>query len=172
MILFLVGEGGRVYVEWWEGVYDRGWWVGVLWCASPFLCVCVLELTSNKTPPSHQQQDGHANYMRHASGQIYGVSRQVARYVSQNSAILHRYANEDTSFGAWLLGLDIDYINEGRFCCQSRDQCSEQTSDSNMCIGYVESCAGICNMEERMERIYFECMHDPLGRKAQQAIEQ
>lgn len=93
----------------------------------------------------------------------------MARYIAQNAAILHRYANEDTSFGAWMLGLDIKYEHEGRFCCQSRRDCDKQTDDSNTCIGFVESaCAGICNMEERMERIYLSCMKDPLHRKASQ----
>jgi hypothetical protein len=32
--------------------------------------------------------------MRHASGQFYGVSAPVARYIKQNAPILHHYANE------------------------------------------------------------------------------
>lgn len=40
-------------------------------------------------------QNGEAaQYMRHASGQFYGVSAPVARYIKQNAPILHHYANE------------------------------------------------------------------------------
>lgn len=35
--------------------------------------------------------------MRHASGQFYGVSAPVARYIKQNAPILHHYANEVTA---------------------------------------------------------------------------
>lgn len=36
------------------------------------------------------------------AGQIYGLSRPVARFIAQNEAILHRYANEDVSVSlAW-----------------------------------------------------------------------
>ena len=40
------------------------------------------------------QTGGSAQYMRHASGQFYGVSAPVARYIKQNAPILHHYANE------------------------------------------------------------------------------
>lgn len=40
------------------------------------------------------QTGGAAQYMRHASGQFYGVSAPVARYIKQNAPILHHYANE------------------------------------------------------------------------------
>lgn len=31
--------------------------------------------------------------------------------------ILHRYANEDVSLGAWLLGLEVEHIDERSMCC-------------------------------------------------------
>lgn len=40
------------------------------------------------------QNGGAAQYMRHASGQFYGLSAPVARYIKQNAPILHHYANE------------------------------------------------------------------------------
>lgn len=88
--------------------------------------------------------DGEINYMRHASGQIYGLSGQVARYISANHPILHRYANEDISVGAWLLGLDVAHVDERRFCCDSEEKCKAQvtstavpsyfTAPSNPCL--------------------------------------
>ena len=36
--------------------------------------------------------DGAINYPRHASGQIYGLSGPVAKYIRRNAPILHRYA--------------------------------------------------------------------------------
>ena len=31
--------------------------------------------------------------------------------------ILHRYANEDVSLGAWLLGLEVEHVDERSMCC-------------------------------------------------------
>jgi hypothetical protein len=57
-------------------------------------------------------------YFRHCSGQIYGVSRLVAQYIHDHSSILHRYANEDVSVGSWVMGLDVEFIDERHMCCQ------------------------------------------------------
>lgn len=32
-------------------------------------------------------------------------------------AILHKYANEDVSLGAWFIGLEVEHINEHSMCC-------------------------------------------------------
>lgn len=31
--------------------------------------------------------------------------------------ILHKYANEDVSLGAWFIGLDVEHINDHNMCC-------------------------------------------------------
>ena len=31
--------------------------------------------------------------------------------------ILHKYANEDVSLGAWFIGLDVEQIDDRSFCC-------------------------------------------------------
>lgn len=31
--------------------------------------------------------------------------------------ILHRYANEDVSLGAWFIGLDVEHVDEHSMCC-------------------------------------------------------
>lgn len=31
--------------------------------------------------------------------------------------MLHKYANEDVSLGAWFLGLDAEHIDDRRLCC-------------------------------------------------------
>jgi len=31
--------------------------------------------------------------------------------------ILHKYANEDVSLGAWFIGLDVEHIDERSMCC-------------------------------------------------------
>ncbi|KAL5165109.1 Beta-1,3-galactosyltransferase 7 [Glycine soja] len=46
-------------------------------------------------------------YFRHATGQIYAISKDLATYISINWPILHRYANEDICLGSWLLGLKL-----------------------------------------------------------------
>lgn len=31
--------------------------------------------------------------------------------------VLHKYANEDVSLGAWFIGLDVQHIDDRRLCC-------------------------------------------------------
>lgn len=33
--------------------------------------------------------------------------------------ILHKYANEDVSLGAWFIGLDVEHIDERNMCCET-----------------------------------------------------
>ncbi|EFN59688.1 hypothetical protein CHLNCDRAFT_133227 [Chlorella variabilis] len=84
-------------------------------------------------------KENKVNYMRHASGQIYGMSRPVARYIAQNEAILHRYANEDVAVGAWLVGLDIVYDNQRRLCCDTEWKCTQQNNKDNVCLAFSEN---------------------------------
>ncbi|KAF9589265.1 hypothetical protein IFM89_022183 [Coptis chinensis] len=56
-------------------------------------------------------------YFRHATGQLYAISRDLASYVSINRHVLHKYANEDVSLGAWFIGLDVVHIDDRRLCC-------------------------------------------------------
>ena len=87
--------------------------------------------------------EGQINYMRHASGQIYGLSGPVAKYIGRNGPILHRFANEDVTLGAWLVGLEITHVDERRFCCDSAEKCNAQVwrclSVPNYCLS-LASC--------------------------------
>lgn len=31
--------------------------------------------------------------------------------------ILHKYANEDVSLGSWLIGLEVEHIDDRNMCC-------------------------------------------------------
>nr|CAB3453560.1 unnamed protein product [Digitaria exilis] len=61
-------------------------------------------------------EDGN-KYFRHATGQIYAISKDLATYISINQPILHKYANEDVSLGAWFIGLDVEHIDDRDMCC-------------------------------------------------------
>uniref|UniRef100_A0A9I9DK90 Hexosyltransferase n=1 Tax=Cucumis melo TaxID=3656 RepID=A0A9I9DK90_CUCME len=56
-------------------------------------------------------------YFRHATGQLYAISNDLATYISINQHILHKYANEDVSLGSWIIGLDVEHIDDRRLCC-------------------------------------------------------
>ncbi|KAG6393750.1 hypothetical protein SASPL_144319 [Salvia splendens] len=56
-------------------------------------------------------------YFRHATGQLYAISRDLASYISINQHVLHKYANEDVSLGSWFIGLDVEHIDDRRLCC-------------------------------------------------------
>lgn len=59
------------------------------------------------------------SYFRHASGEIFAISQALARFVSINRSILRTYAHDDISAGSWFIGLDVEHINEAKFCCSS-----------------------------------------------------
>jgi hypothetical protein len=56
-------------------------------------------------------------YFRHATGQLYAISKDLATYISINKHVLHKYINEDVSLGSWLIGLDVEHIDDRRLCC-------------------------------------------------------
>ncbi|KAL0396031.1 UNVERIFIED_CONTAM: Beta-1,3-galactosyltransferase 7 [Sesamum calycinum] len=56
-------------------------------------------------------------YFRHATGQIYAISKDLAKYISINEPILHKYANEDVTLGAWFIGLEVMHIDDRNMCC-------------------------------------------------------
>ncbi|KAH7422245.1 hypothetical protein KP509_13G098900 [Ceratopteris richardii] len=59
------------------------------------------------------------SYYRHAAGKFYIISRTIAQYIYVNRDLLHSYAHEDISVGSWMLGLDVQHIDEKRVCCGS-----------------------------------------------------
>lgn len=59
------------------------------------------------------------SYFRHASGEIYIISKALAQFISINRSILGTYAHDDVSVGSWLIGLNARYINEAKLCCSS-----------------------------------------------------
>ncbi|XP_054788204.1 hydroxyproline O-galactosyltransferase HPGT1-like [Prosopis cineraria] len=59
------------------------------------------------------------SYFRHASGEMYVISRALAKFILINRSILRTYAHDDVSAGSWFLGLDVKHVDEGKFCCSS-----------------------------------------------------
>ncbi|KAI3442588.1 Hexosyltransferase [Psidium guajava] len=96
-------------------------------------------------------------YFRHATGQLYAISKDLAYYISTNlvsdSPILHRYANEDVSVGAWFIGLEVDHVDERSMCCGTPPDCALKAEAGNVCVAAFDwSCSGICKSVERMRR--------------------
>ncbi|RZC91272.1 hypothetical protein C5167_027335 [Papaver somniferum] len=59
------------------------------------------------------------SYFRHASGEIFVISRALAQFVSINRDMLRTYAHDDVSVGSWFIGLSVKHIDEAKFCCSS-----------------------------------------------------
>ncbi|KAG9143438.1 hypothetical protein Leryth_025584 [Lithospermum erythrorhizon] len=59
------------------------------------------------------------SYFRHASGEVVAISQALAQFVSVNRAFLQTYAHDDVSIGSWFLGVNVNHIDEGKFCCSS-----------------------------------------------------
>ncbi|KAJ0086868.1 hypothetical protein Patl1_06968 [Pistacia atlantica] len=97
-------------------------------------------------------------YFRHATGQIYAISKDLAAYISINSPILHRYANEDVSLGAWFLGLEVEHVDDRSMCCGTPPDCEWKARAGNVCVASFDwSCSGICKSVERMKEVHQSC---------------
>ncbi|KAI4388053.1 hypothetical protein MLD38_000424 [Melastoma candidum] len=97
-------------------------------------------------------------YFRHATGQIYAISRDLATYISINQAILHKYANEDVSLGSWFIGLDVEHIDDRNMCCGSPPDCQWKAQAGNVCIASFDwSCSGICKSVEKIKEVHAMC---------------
>ncbi|XP_057973987.1 probable beta-1,3-galactosyltransferase 8 [Malania oleifera] len=97
-------------------------------------------------------------YFRHATGQIYAISKDLASYISINSAILHRYANEDVSLGSWFIGLDVEHVNDRSMCCGTPPDCQVKRRAGSMCVASFDwSCSGVCKSVERMKDVHSSC---------------
>ncbi|CAI9093342.1 OLC1v1028822C1 [Oldenlandia corymbosa var. corymbosa] len=109
--------------------------------------------------PEHWKFGEEGNkYFRHATGQIYAISKDLATYISVNRHILHKYANEDVSLGSWFIGLDIDHIDDRSFCCGTPPDCEWKAEAGNVCAASFDwSCSGVCKSVERMEEVHQRC---------------
>lgn len=99
-------------------------------------------------------------YFRHATGQVYALSRALALYISINRQILHEYMNEDVSLGSWMIGLDVVHEDERRLCCASPPdgECARRKTTGDACIAVFDwRCSGLCNSIERMGEVHAAC---------------
>ncbi|KAI3904579.1 hypothetical protein MKW98_014759 [Papaver atlanticum] len=109
--------------------------------------------------PEHWKFGEEGNkYFRHATGQLYVISKDLATYISVNRHILHRYANEDVSLGSWFIGLDVEHINDQTLCCGTAPDCEWKAQAGNPCAASFDwSCSGICKSVERMKEVHERC---------------
>ncbi|KAG6519074.1 probable beta-1,3-galactosyltransferase 2 isoform X1 [Zingiber officinale] len=102
--------------------------------------------------------DGGNKYFRHASGQLYAISKDLATYISMNQHLLHKYANEDVSLGSWFIGLDVEHIDDRKLCCGTPPDCEWKAQAGNICVAsYDWACSGICNSAERIKEVHQRC---------------
>ncbi|RLN33647.1 hypothetical protein C2845_PM03G36560 [Panicum miliaceum] len=102
-------------------------------------------------------EDGN-KYFRHATGQIYAISKDLATYISINQPILHKYANEDVSLGAWFIGLDVEHIDDRDMCCGTPPDCEWKAQAGNVCVASFDwKCSGVCNPVERLKYVHSRC---------------
>ncbi|MCL7051671.1 hypothetical protein MKW94_016547, partial [Papaver nudicaule] len=109
--------------------------------------------------PEHWKFGEEGNkYFRHATGQLYVISKDLATYISINRHILHRFANEDVSLGSWFIGLDVEHINDQTLCCGTAPDCEWKAQAGNPCAASFDwSCSGICKSVERMKDVHERC---------------
>lgn len=100
-------------------------------------------------------------YFRHATGQLYAISKDLAAYISLNKHVLHKYINEDVSLGAWLIGLDVEHIDDRRLCCGTPPDCQWKAQAGNTCAASFDwKCSGICNSVQNIWGVHKKCSED------------
>lgn len=109
--------------------------------------------------PEHWKfgEDGN-KYFRHATGQLYAISNDLANYISINQHVLHKYANEDVTLGSWFIGLDVQHIDDRRLCCGTHPDCEWKAQAGNLCVASFDwTCSGICKSAERIREVHRRC---------------
>nr|KJB59160.1 hypothetical protein B456_009G242100 [Gossypium raimondii] len=97
-------------------------------------------------------------YFRHATGQIYAISKDLASYIAANQHILHKYANEDVSLGSWFIGLEVQHLNIKSMCCGTPPDCELKAKAGNACAASFDwSCSGICRSVEKIKIVHQRC---------------
>ncbi|KAH7569486.1 hypothetical protein ACOSP7_012899 [Xanthoceras sorbifolium] len=97
-------------------------------------------------------------YFRHATGQLYAISKDLATYISENQNILHKYANEDVSLGSWFIGLDVEHVDNRRLCCGTPPDCEWKAQMGNICVATFDwKCSGVCKSVERIKQVHELC---------------
>ncbi|KAG9129647.1 hypothetical protein Leryth_017733 [Lithospermum erythrorhizon] len=112
--------------------------------------------------PEFWKFGGEGNqYFRHATGQIYAISKELAVYIAKNKGVLHEYANEDVTLGSWLIGLELKHVHERRFCCSSVVECELRAIIGGHCVATFDwGCSGICDSTKRIKGIHQRCAED------------
>lgn len=97
-------------------------------------------------------------YFRHATGQLYAISKDLASYISVNQHVLHKYANEDVSLGSWFIGLDVHHVDDRRLCCGTPPDCEWKAQAGNICVASFDwTCSGICRSVDRIKEVHRRC---------------
>ncbi|KAE8723082.1 putative beta-1,3-galactosyltransferase 3 [Hibiscus syriacus] len=100
-------------------------------------------------------------YIRHATGKLYAISKDLATYISINQNVLHKYANEDVSLGSWFIGLDVEHVDDRRLCCGTPPDCERKAQAGNICAASFDwQCSGICMSVERIMDVHKRCGED------------
>ncbi|XP_021598012.1 probable beta-1,3-galactosyltransferase 2 isoform X3 [Manihot esculenta] len=100
-------------------------------------------------------------YFRHATGQLYAISKDLASYISINQHVLHKYANEDVSLGSWFIGIDVEHVDDRRLCCGTPPDCEWKAQLGNICAASFDwKCSGICKSVERIAEVHKRCGED------------
>ncbi|XP_020517301.1 probable beta-1,3-galactosyltransferase 2 isoform X2 [Amborella trichopoda] len=97
-------------------------------------------------------------YFRHATGQLYAITKELATYISKNRHMLHKYVNEDVSLGSWFIGMDVEHIDDRTLCCGTPPDCEWKAQGGHACAASFDwSCSGICKSAERIYEVHRRC---------------
>ena len=73
--------------------------------------------------------------------------------VLQNSELLAVLGA--VSLGAWLIGLEVEHVDDRSLCCATSPNCKWKKQSGNVCAAFFDwSCSGICKSVDGMRAIH------------------
>ncbi|CAN1270359.1 Histone deacetylase 15 [Linum perenne] len=100
-----------------------------------------------------------ATLARHRSKPRVYIGCMKSGPVLSQKPLLHKFANEDVSLGSWLIGLEVEHIDDRNMCCGTPPDCEWKAQAGNECVASFDwSCSGICKSVERMKFVHERAM--------------
>ncbi|KAG8487252.1 hypothetical protein CXB51_020605 [Gossypium anomalum] len=102
--------------------------------------------------------DVHLNLAQYRSKPRVYIGCMKSGPVLSEKPILHRYANEDVSLGSWLIGLEVEHVDDRSMCCGTPPDCEWKAQAGNICVASFDwSCSGVCKSVEKMKYVHNSC---------------
>ncbi|GMH42893.1 hypothetical protein BSKO_10812 [Bryopsis sp. KO-2023] len=88
------------------------------------------------------------SYYTHTWGTTYAMSRRAAEMIAgMPNGSLRFFNNEDTSFGVWMLALNVTHFDDRRLC-------SSHCTESSIAVYDIPKCSGLCDPQTELAQLH------------------